>query len=351
MGKFEVWFLDENQSKYKKYVAKSLKSTPYHMLEYLLAEEKAEKYPIKIFSYAEGDKFAVFPGVVRRVNDLPFSKEEDIDIYDMITPHEYSGILTNDNRIVSKLLLNMNEYCAMEKIISVFIRLNPYLAEQIHCFKETGYEVSCVTKQVMVKLQQSEDALLQAYDSSTKRNLKRARAKKLSFEIAEKNEINRDIFIEMYKRSMEFLNAKQFFYFNNRYFDYLFSCDFVVLCFVKNEVGSIIASAVLMTHSQYAYYHLGCFDREYSLLRPMDFLFYSMSTWCKNQGYAILHLGGGSDSLLRFKRKFSKDNVSYYMIRKVAIEDLYDQICKKWSSYYDVQEVGEFFPRYRINEK
>ena len=91
-----------------------------------------------------------------------------IDIYDMITPHEYSGILTNDNRIVSKLLLNMNEYCAMEKIISVFIRLNPYLAEQIHCFKETGYEVSCVTKQVMVRLQQSEDALLQAYDSSTK---------------------------------------------------------------------------------------------------------------------------------------------------------------------------------------
>lgn len=351
MGKFEVWNLREDQIKYENYVKKAIGATPYHMLEYLQAEEKAEGYPTKIFSYIEEGNFAILPSIVRKVNDLPFVQDMDIAVYDMVSPHEYSGILMNDVGMASKLLEEINRYCKKENIISAFIRLNPYLNDQVLFFERVGYEVLCSAKQVYVDLRQSIEEITKYYNKGVKSNLKKAEKIKLKFEIADKSELNKNIFVEIYNKSMEFLNANTFYYFNKDYFNLLFDNKNVILCFAKDEDGKVVAATVLLTNSKYAYYHLGCFDREYALLRGMDFIFYSMSIWCKNQGYDVLHLGGGHESLLFYKHKFSKDNVPYYIVKKIMSKDLYDQICEKWRRYYNCESESDYFPIYRLNEE
>ena len=123
MSSLEVWNLHENVHKYDEYIKKCLTYTPYHLSEFLLAEEMAEDGMIKIFLYEEEGQFALIPMVNRKINGLLYALKRDDEIYDMITPHEYGGVLSNSRKcwIKKKLLENMLDYCRENQIIFHFI--------------------------------------------------------------------------------------------------------------------------------------------------------------------------------------------------------------------------------------
>ncbi len=352
MKNFEVWNLADDRQRYNKCLEKCNPRTVFHLTEYLLAEAEAENGITVVFYYEEDGMFALIPEVLRRINDLPYMVELEEELYDMITPHEYSGIISNsyDNALKNKLLKNILSYCRKNNIICQFIRLNPYLAELPLIYKENGFDVFHSNEQVYVNLEQTEENIMKQYRSNVRRNIKRAKREGLTFEIAEKNLFNVNAFQGMYRKSMYLLGARNFFYFNNRYFNKLIECDCSKLAFVKEETGKIIAASIMLLDRNTAYYHLGCSDREYALKRPMNYLMHSMILWSRRMGKQIFHLGGGHKSLMQFKEAYSETRIDYYVASQICDQKKYLNVCKKWKEQFSEIEDENYYPLYRYNE-
>ncbi len=349
---FIVWNLHNDIEKYNNYTNQCVDTTPYHLAEYLLAEAMAENGITKIFCYEENGRFALIPQIVKRINDLPYMSDLREELYDMITPHEYGGIISNsyEQYLKQKLLEYILKYCKEKHIIFEFIRLNPYLKELPDIYQRAGYHVIHSKNQIYVDLKKTEEQIVKEYKSNVRRNIRRSEKEGLMFEIADKNQKNISDFQTMYQKAMKILNAKKFLYFNDKYFQALIGCDCCMLGFVKDSNGKSIAGSVLLVDKDTVYYHLGCFDREYSLKRPMNYLMHSLILWSKHKGYKIYHLGGGGMSLMQFKEGYSNTKINYYIAEKICDKEKYDQTCKKWKSLFPEFKDEKYYPLYRYNE-
>lgn len=351
MTDFQVWKLREDIKKYDEYVQKCNHITPYYLSEYLIAEEAAEDGETLIFLYHCGEEMALCSGVMRHISGLSYLNDVG-DFSDMVTPHEYSGILSNSGSKSVKrgLLREIRKYCEKNNIIFEFVRINPYMKELPDIYAEEGFTVIHSNKQVYVDLRQTPEQIVNGYKASVRRNIRRAEKEGLRFEIAKKNQDNTLIFQEMYENAMTILEARKFFYFNDVYFQKMIECSCSRLIFVHDREEHIVAAGVLLLEGDTAYYHLGCFKREYTLKRPMNYLIHSMILWSRNSGYKIFHLAGGGESLLRFKRGYSDTYVDYYIAYRICNQNQYKRICEDWERKFP-EYVGEtYYPLYRYNE-
>ncbi len=352
MSGFQVWDLKDNIQEYDSCVDKCVDVTPFHQSEYLLAEAQAEDGVTKIFVYEEEGSFALIPEVVRKINQLPYMGELEEELYDMTAPHEYGGIISdrNGDLLKHKLLEHMSEYCSKNHIIFQFIRINPYLRSLPSIYRDNGYEVIHSNAQVYVDLHQSEEQIFGDYRSNVRRNIKRAQKAGLRFEVADKNPSNIDCFQRLYQQAMERLEAKKFLYFNDKYFHEMVAYDRSRLVFVKDTDDRIVAGSILLLGSDTVYYHLGCFDWEYSLKRPMNYLMHSMILWSRQEGYKVFHLAGGHKSLMQFKEGYSSTRIDYYIASKICDEKRYQAVCQKWKALFPEYASEKYFPLYRYNE-
>lgn len=345
---FYNFILHDNIELYKT-LLKRVKKTIYHDVNYLLAEEKAESYPIYIFVLEESDNIVLFPSIIRKVNDLTCFRDLDNIYCDMITPHEYSGPLTdlNGTDILKKFYCELEFYCHKHNIIYQFLRLNPYL-DSCLCKDYIDVQLSC--QQVYIDLEVSCEMLWSDYSSVTRRNIKRSEKHDLKFRELDSTNENILRFMYLYQDAMDYLKARKFFYFNETYFDSLLkNCDSKLFEVYSNK-KDMIASGIVLLDDKVVYYHLGAFDRNYSLSRPMNYLIHSMILWCKNNNYTIFHLGGGGKSLFHFKSGFSKKRIDYFIGTKIYSEYIYNKLCTLWKSNYPQFSGIKFMPQYRANE-
>ena len=352
MGQFKVWYLQDDIRQYEFYLEKCLKKTPYHFTEYLLAEEEAEEEPGLIFLYEENGEFALMPNVIRKVNRLPYMKELTKNFWDMITPYEYGGIISNssDFAVKRKLIEHMDHYCNSRHIVVQFVRVNPDLSGLPDIYRQNGYQLIHSCRQVYVDLRQTEEQIVKGYRSNVRRNIKRAEREGLRFEIGDKNSENIEIFQNMYEKAMELLEARRFLYFNERYFQKLLACNCSRLGLVLDGTGKVVAAGIMLLGQEIVYYHLGCFDRQSAMQRPMNYLIHSMILWSKKEGYGICHLGGGSRNLMQFKGGYSNTRIDYYTASKICDGDTYTELCRIWREQFPEFEDKEYFPMYRYNE-
>lgn len=353
MKGFFVWDLQDDVEKYEFHIKKCLHVTPFHSTEYLLAEMQAEDGITKIFCYEENGNFALVPEVVRKINDLPYMADLQEDMYDITAPHEYSGIVSNtsDDFLKSKLLKGILGYCNKTNIIFQFIRLNPYLKELPLIYEKNGYDVIHSREQVYVDLRNTEEQIVMGYKSNVRRNIRRAQKEGLVFRIEDKTPDNIRAFQKMYQKAMEILDAEKFLYFNDRYFHMLMECECSRLAFVRDMEGRVLAGSILLADPHTVYYHLGCFDREYSLKRPMNYLMHMMVLWGRGEGYRFFHLGGGGTSLMQFKEGYSALRISYYVAYRVCDADSYSAILEKWKERFPEYADQTYYPLYRYNMK
>ncbi len=353
MSEFTVWNLKDDPYKYNHYIERCFNRTPYHLAEYLLAEEEAEEEKnIRIFLLEENDDFALFPAVIRRVNSLSYMCDLKEEVYDLITPHEYGGIISSrDLPMLQKLLLeHIFDYGKRNHVIFQFVRINPYLKDLPDLYKNAGYEIIHSCSQVFVDLRKKEEEIIKDYKYNVRWSIKRAKREGLKFEIAMKNSENVRTFQNIYNKAMDRLNAERFFYFNDEYFHGLMKCDCTRLCFVRDVDDTVIASSILLLEENTVYYHLSCLDRSYASKQPMNYLLHCMILWSKKMGYTTFHLGGGGKSLLQFKEGYSKDRVDYYTAYMISDRDRYQNICEIWKNKFPQYADKQFYPLYRYRE-
>lgn len=352
MNGFQVWSLQDNIQKYDYYIKRCMDITPFHLLEYLLAESQAESGMTMIFLYEEEGKFVLVPEIVREINKLPYMSDLEEKLYDMITPHEYGGIVSNsDEKILKcKLLKYILQYCNEHNIIFQFIRINPYLKELPSIYKEGGFEVIHSNEQVYVDLNSTEEQIMKEYKSDVRYGIRRAEREGLKFGLVEKSPENIRIFQNGYQKAMDILHASNFFYFNDRYFDAILGCDCSKLAMVRDENGVTVAASIMLISDKVVYYHLSWFNRDYAPKCPMNFLLHSMIMWAKRNEYKIMHIAGGGESLMKFKGGYSNSRIDYYIAYQICEREKYELVCNMWRKKYPQYAEVNYFPLYRYNE-
>lgn len=176
----------------------------------------------------------------------------------------------------------------------------------------------------------------------------------MSYEVIA-NPTDLTIFKEIYFETMDRLNAKSFYYFEDEYFEYMIENlkDKIVLINVKNEMDTIIASGIFFIHSnKFLHEHLSGTKTDYMKNSPAYSLKYAAAEWAHENGYVYAHSGGGTttdenDSLLAFKKKFTKKGFfDFYIAKKIYMKDVYDKLVKITKT-----ENSKFFPQYRDPKK
>ena len=95
--------------------------------------------------------------------------------------------------------------------------------------------------------------------------------------------------------------------------------------------------------------HLSGTLSEYLFLSPAYILRYAVTLFGIENGYKLIHHGGGrtnsiDDSLYLFKKNFAlKDDTYFYVGRKIWNKDIYNKLCE----IKNVDKNEEYFPAYR----
>ena len=298
----------------------------------------------------------IYPFLKRRINELDLYKDLSDEYYDIVSPYGYGGYLRNrycsiDMKYFFKLFQN---YCKKNYIISEFVRFNPWLKTQDECGEFV--EVSRWNQVVAIDLTKSNEEIWADFDSKNRNRIRKSRKNGVVI----KQDLNFtfiDEFCRLYFQTMDRKDALSYYHFNKQFFQNMISLlsPNITLfhAFVENK---IIASMMVLYAKYFAHAHLACADAEYLNLAPYNLLFYEVALWAKKEGFKLLILGGGTtsqadDSLLRFKKRFSKKYFDFYIGKKIHNKEIYYFMCEKKLQYEKEKNItninDNFFPLYR----
>jgi lipid II:glycine glycyltransferase (peptidoglycan interpeptide bridge formation enzyme) len=108
-----------------------------------------------------------------------------------------------------------------------------------------------------------------------------------------------------------------------------------------------VASVLCFASKPWLHYHLGATSDEGRRLGASNLVLYEAASWARGQGYELFHLGGGlggrTDSLYEFKRRFDPGGEREFAVGK-AIHDA--AAYRELAGDASPDAVG-FFPAYR----
>lgn len=326
-------------------ITKSFKKLDsYFSYEYGSLFAKQEK-GILLAAYYENDSSSIFYPFIKR--EVPYGKEK---YYDIVTPYGYGGpILVGVKTNIVNFYEHFRKYCISNHIITETVRFHPFYENYKYC--EQVMDVQYIRQTTSVDLSVSLDTIRKNYTLMNKRNIKKAQKIGLSCFIADKSSENIDLFMEMYKETMDRNKASEYYYFDKSFFleqvkDNDLSKSFIL--FTRHE-SEIIAGTIVIIGQDYGHYHLGASRTAYLDLKPNNLLFDFMIEFCHSLRLKALHLGGGyseDDGLFKFKSSFTNNhNHPYFIGKKVHSPDEYEKISNEIHEFYEVNQT--YFPVYR----
>lgn len=312
-----------------------------------------------LFFYEDvrGNKIC-YPFLKRKLNLLPFLKEVKLndDIFDIITPsYGYGGPIYDvaDIDVIRHFRKEFDEFCTDNNIITEFIRFHPLL--QNHRHMQGLLNVSFDRETIYIDLKKSEEEIINNYHKNHYRNIKKASKNNLEFRVFKKEGAIKlaNEFYNLYKETMDKLNAAKYSYFSLDYLKNLLSDlnsqSMIGAVFFE---GQIIGAILCLYEGGSLHYHLGCSKKEFLNLGGNVFLIHCTALWGKKEGLHTFHLGSGHierDSLFQFKSRFNQDGaIPFYTGRKIHNLDMYDEMVSYWEEYFGLKTTSDFFPAYRI---
>lgn len=273
--------------------------------------------------------------------------------YDLTTPYGYGGpIILNcekgyENELVKEFENEFQKYCFKNNIVSEFIRFHPIInnAEDfINC-----YDVRYIRDTIGTNLSDFKDPFQEEFSKSCRYNVRKALKDGVSYNIIEKP---RDLgdFKEIYYSTMRRNNADSYYFFDDEYFNNcleLFRDNLVLIEATYNKTP--IAMGMYFTYNKYIHVHLSGTLYGFLKLKPAYVLRYAITAWGKENGYELIHHGGGrsnsqDDGLYKFKKQFGENTKFKFKIgEKVWNREMYNKLCKTKGIVNGV----DFFPAYR----
>ncbi len=272
----------------------------------------------------------------KKVLIMPFLQKQIGEHLDFETPYGYGGPISNseDSNWNKYALRELLYYFESNNYIAGFIRFHPLL-ENAHMCRDI-FQVIDDRKTVVIDTSLSEEKIWSCQISSKNRNMIRKAIKNGLVFIRENDFHNIKKFKELYNTTMGRLNASDFYFFDDHYYE-LFVDSFkgkgFLGCITKDD--EIISAALFMYENDYGHYHLAGSAREHSSLGANNLLLWKVACEMHKEGVKEFHLGGGTDgdmenSLFKFKRSFSPNTKQFSIGKIVFNKEAYTKICSQW---------------------
>ncbi len=304
---------DENFDIYHTYEFNNIYSTRNEILFFLLQEKK---------------NYIFFPILKKKIKDTGY--------FDFETPYGYGGPITNcpeDIDFLNSSIKKFKELALKEKIVAGIFRFSPYLSEKcIYNIKSIEKIYSSKTVILNINNEKNYESIFKKYSKDIKTRIKK---NKNSYLIS--NEINAiQRFYNIYNKRMLDHNADESYFFEKEYFDKigLLNENFWKVIEIYNDT-KIIGGAIILQNRNYCNIHLSSSLKEFFKLSPNVIIRDAIIKYCLDNSIKVLHFGGGrtnqlNDSLLNFKKKFSKDLIDYNLGGIIFNKKVYLNFCINW---------------------
>lgn len=286
---------------------------------------------------------------------MPFIRKEIDGYYDFETAYGYGGPITNteDRKWVDDALYEMEQLFEKERYVCGFIRFHSLLNNAEIC--KDHMQVIFDRNTVAINTEEAEDEIWTNQIISKNRNMIRKAEKNGLVYKAEYNFESLPQFVKLYNATMERLEAEEFYFFNNSYYQ-SFINSFTGKAFlgtVKKD-NELICAALFMYSKEYGHYHLEGSDHKYSKLAANNLLLWKTALEFHKLGVKEFHLGGGynsepDNSLLKFKKSFSRNIKDFYIGKWIFNQKKYDELKKNWieENPDKVEKLGRLLLCYR----
>lgn len=251
------------------------------------------------------------------------------EYFDVSTPYGYGGPLVDgelDEAEQAEYDRCWRAYCGEHRIVTQFVRYHPLLQNQ-HTIDKVS-ETADIKETIAIDTTDRE-LIFQNMDSKNRNMIRKAQ--KSGVEIFFDDGERLDDFIRIYDQTMDRLEAKQYYYFDRDYYDYLIrEFGAHTKFFYARLNGEIIASSIFFFNERFMHYHLSGTVIDYRSYAPTNLLLYEAALWACEQGIEKLHLGGGvgiEDSLFNFKKQFNRNgHLPFWIGRTIFDRQAYDHL-------------------------
>lgn len=310
-------------------------SDVYYMPEYYSLYQNYGDGKALCFVFEKDGELVLYPFLKNPITPLGY--ELDKEFYDIQGAYGYNGIIssTDNPKFIAEFWKAFDAYCQENDIIAEFDRFHPLLNNQ----RLASHKMMTFYSRHTVSLDLSlpEDEIWKNQISSKNRNMIR-KAEKEGVTIVESEDY--EAFKQLYDGTMANLHAEDFYFFPQTYYDQYKQTfkDKSMLCLAMYE-GKQIAGSMFMFSEDYAHYHLSGRDREYSRYAANNLILWYAIRKAKERGCKWFHFGGGTtgnedDSLLKFKKDFSKTVTEFWIGKRVHNQAVYDEIVRQWQTKY-----------------
>lgn len=316
----------------------------------------------KIYENLENGKsvFYEFKNEIGYISNLFIKREIPIKLnngttyFDITTPYGYGGPIINEvldgkkEELVKAYEEDFKKYCEKHNIVSEFIRFHP-LFNNDDDFSDI-YEVETLRKTVGTNLIDYDDPFQSEFSKSTRKTTRRALREGVTFEVITEPESAQE-FLNIYYSTMDRNNASDYYYFEEDYFNQTikyFKKNIILVKAIYQE--KTIAMGFYFKYKNIIHSHLSGTLNDYLNLSPAYIIKYATTLWGKENGYHLIHHGGGTtndenDGLYKFKHKFGQNTKFDFSIgKKIWDPTIYSELVKK--SENDKKNT-DFFPAYR----
>ncbi len=329
----------------------------YHLPEYVYIESKRTRSIPEAILITEDDKTFFLPYLVRSCEDL-FEGLATLEIFDIVSPYGYPGILLNEAAASSPKFINLaieqlKSTLSAKNVCSGFLRLHPILNHGLNkVLPPNVYQVLGDT--VSVNLELSDAKIWQQTRRNHRMNINLCKRAGMVAKMVPFAQYI-DEFVEIYEETMNRVGAKNAYYFDYDYYLHLSRLDKLIhLCIVEWE-NQIICASLITECCGIIQCHLSGTRNKFLKQAPNKFMLDYVRYWGKERGNKVLHLGGGvgsaKDSLYEFKAGFSKQSHSFITLSLVIDEKQYRYLvnlrAKGLSLLAEDLLQSNFFPAYR----
>ena len=271
--------------------------------------------------------------------------------FDLETPYGYGGPLVDGEfsaKSQKQFAEQLNAYCKKNGIVSQFIRFHPLLQNQT-LFSQVSENV--YLRDTIFMDTSSEEKIFADLDSKNRNMVRKAR--KAGVRIIRKPVDDYKAFLEMYQETMRWHHADDYYYFSEKYFEFLKDSlkDNAAIFYAVWE-NKAVGGAIFLFSEKTMHYHLAGMHREYRNLAAGNLLSYEAAVWAGRNGIKRLHLGGGqnkSDSLFEFKKQFNKNGrCPFYIGRTIFDQTAYNRLLDiREKAAGDFDRSDDFLIQYR----
>ncbi|MBV8213447.1 MAG: GNAT family N-acetyltransferase [Verrucomicrobia bacterium] len=324
----------------------------YHLPQYHRVEERRVGAMAHLFTYCEGDYLIALPLLLRPVGGGPSGWNDATSVYGYggpVASHE-----SMPQRVVQKFQAALREALVERRVIAVFSRLHPLIA-QYDLLAGLG-ECRSSGRTVSIDLTLPVEGQRAQYRGGHKRLINKQRREGIVTCLYDQEKRFLSEFVSIYEETMRRVNAEHTYFFREDYFSQLVrELRPVLQLFVAVTGGKAAAGGLVTSCNGIVQYHLGGTRDEFVKLSPMTLILDTVRLWANEIGARAFHLGGGvgakEDSLFSYKAGFSDRRHNFKTWRWVLAPEIYGELCERRARINRLQglelALADYFPAYR----